>query len=511
MNGMEMHNIRAFWTNSVAKWPGKAAAVFDGREHSYADLDLRTTRVANAFRSRFGVSRGDRVALAMPNCLEFFLTYWATIKLDAVAVPVNTRLRPDGMQHVLRSTEAGLLITHADVWDVVAQAAAASRSVQHIVGVGLPAERGVIAFDEMQEGSDAADWPELAEDDLAVIAHTSGTTGVPKGAMMDHGNIIFNVKNAIIAHSFRHEDVHLQVSPMFHCTALYSVLPGSAYLGSTVVIGPNPDIREIVRLIETHRVTTWLGVPTMFHFLVTMRDLDQHDLSSLKVIGYAGSPMPPETIRRLRAKFPHVELRNFFGLTETISVTHVLPSPDALRHPESVGKLLPDVAMRITGEDGSDVGPGEVGELCFHKRNVVKGYWGRPGLLEESMAGDWFRTGDLAREDEEGYLFLKGRKKDMIIVGGENVFALEVENVLVAHPDVLEAAVVGVEATGVRAYLGELVKAVVVPRPGARLRDLDVKRHCAQQLSSYQTPQIVEFRDQLPRNAAGKVLKSELG
>ncbi|MFQ6098715.1 MAG: class I adenylate-forming enzyme family protein [Armatimonadota bacterium] len=504
-----MRSIRDFWDNCVRKWPRKVGVICGERELSYDDLDRRTARLANAFRSRLGVRKGDRVAVVMPNCLEFFLTYWATIRLGAVVVPVNTRLKPEGIRHVVRSTEPRLLVSHASVHDALKEALRDCDGGWQAAAVGLRDEDGVVPFDEL-DGGEERDWRELGEDDLAVIAHTSGTTGVPKGAMMHHGDLIFNVRNSIIAHGFRHDDVHLQVSPMFHCTALYSVLPGAAYLGSTVVIAPNPDVREIVRLIEKHRITMWLGVPTMFYFLVTMRDLDRHDLSSLKVIGYAGSPMPPETIRRLREKFPWAELRNFFGLTETISVTHVLPSPDALRHPESVGKLLPEVAMRIVDEGGNDVGPGEVGELCFHRRNVVKGYWGRPELLEESMLGDWFRTGDFALQDEEGYLFLKGRKKDMMIVGGENVFAVEVENVLVGHPDVLEAAVVGVEATGVRSYLGELVKAVVVARPGAQINELDIKRHCAERLPSYKTPQIVEFRDSLPRNPAGKVLKNEL-
>jgi long-chain acyl-CoA synthetase len=265
-----------------------------------------------------------------------------------------------------------------------------------------------------------------------------------------------------------------------------------------------------VQLVERHRVTTFLGVPTMFYFLSAMKDLGKYDLSSLKLIAYAGSPMPPQTIRRLREKFPYVELRNFFGLTETISVTHVLPSEDALKHPDSVGKLLPEVHHKIIDEQGNDVKSGEVGELCFARENVVTGYWKQQALLEQSMAGDWFRTGDLACVDEDGYLFLKGRKKEMIIVGGENVYALEVESVILTHDKVLEAAVVGVPATGVREYLGELVKAVVVPKSGATLTELDIKRHCAERLATYKVPQIVEFREKLPRNPAGKVMKAEL-
>jgi acyl-CoA synthetase (AMP-forming)/AMP-acid ligase II len=188
----------------------------------------------------------------------------------------------------------------------------------------------------------------------------------------------------------------------------------------------------------------------------------------------------------------------------------VLPSQDALERAESIGKVLPDVGMKIIDEDGNEVAPGEVGELCFRKENVVREYWRRPGLLEESMIDGWFRTGDLASVDEQGYVYLKGRKKDMIIVGGENVFALEVENVLVNHEAIRDAAVVGIEATGIATYLGELIKAVIVLEPGAELTERDVKRHCAERLATFKVPHQIEFRDELPRNPSGKVLKDQL-
>jgi acyl-CoA synthetase (AMP-forming)/AMP-acid ligase II len=273
-------------------------------------------------------------------------------------------------------------------------------------------------------------------------------------------------------------------------------------------------VPELVRLIEKHRVTTFFGVPTLFYWLVNYRNLDQHDLSCLRLIAYAGSMMPPQTIYKLRERFPAAALHNFFGLTETISMTHVLPSCDVLTHAHSIGKPLPDIHQLIVDEQLQPVGPGTVGLLCFHRSNVVQGYWQRPGLLEEScftyQGESYFNTGDLAVVDEDGYVVLKGRKKEMIIVGGENVYALEVENTILTHDDVMEVAAVGVEATGASAYLGELVKAVVVAKEGRKLSELDIKRHCAERLASYKVPSIVEFRDRLPRNPGGKVLKREL-
>jgi acyl-CoA synthetase (AMP-forming)/AMP-acid ligase II len=297
---------------------------------------------------------------------------------------------------------------------------------------------------------------------------------------------------------------------MFHCTALYSILPSSAFLGSRIVIAPAPDMNDVLDLIERHRCTTLFGVPAMFHFLVSRGDISGRDLRSLRLLAYAGAPMPVATIRKLREKFHWVKLHNFFGLTETIAMTHVLPDADVAQKPDSIGKPLPGIRYRILREDGTDAEPGEVGELCLHEDNVVQGYWNQPGLMAHAMRAGWFHTGDLAAADKEGYVYLKGRKNDMIIVGGENVYALEVENVLRTMPGVSDAAVVGVPATGIREAMGELVKAVVVPDPGRALTELEVKRYCNGKLAGYAVPQIVEFRDSLPHTPSGEVIKREL-
>ncbi len=509
MNGVPLHTLPDIWRNIVDKFPTKTAVICDGQEHTYGEIDELISRAGAALRGRFGLQKGDRVAVAMPNSLEFFVTYWATVLSGGVIAPVNTRLGPPEMKFVIENVDAKALVVHKQVWNAI-EPCLPDGGPPSLVTVDFELD-GQTSWDSLTDGDDEAPDPfPVGEEDLAVIAYTSGTTGQPKGAVMNHGNILFNVKNCLVAHSFRHEDIHLLVVPMFHCTPLYSLLPSSAYLGSTIVIAPRPHIGEVARLVQEHRITTFIGVPTLFHFLVTMRDFGECDFSSLKVIAYAGATMPVQTIKRLKERLPWVELRNFFGLTETTSVTHVLPGPDALARPDSVGKVLPDVGTMIADDSGSPVPPGQIGELCFRRENIVTGYWKRPGMLEESIRDGWFHTGDLAYVDEDGYLYLRGRSKDMIIVGGENVYANEVEGVIMSHGKVLECAVVGIEATGVRAYLGELVKAVVVPEEGADLSEADVKRHCAQHLASYKVPQVVEFRSELPRNPSGKVLKREL-
>jgi len=511
MSGLPLRTLVDVWSNTVGKWPNKTAVIFEGRHYTYGELDHLTGVLARRLRSDFGIRRGGAVAIAMPNCIEFYLVYWATLKLGAAIAPVNTRLKVEEMQYVIGNTTSPILFTHGDVWPQVSEVVRGGDGIRHVVGAGIDAD-GVIGFDGLIAAGDP--MPPCAEvdpEDLAVIMHTSGTTGQPKGAVMTHDNMMFNNLMFVMSFGWIHEDVHLLFIPLFHCTACYSAVPTSVYLGSTVVIAPRPNAPELAQLIQGHKVTTFLGVPTLFHLFVTLKRLDEFDLSSLRMICYSGSPMPRQTIERLRAKFPTVHLHNFFGLTETISNTHVLPSADALTRAGSVGKLLPGVGMRIIDENGNELPPGEIGELCMRRENVIREYWRQPGLLEESITEDgWFKTGDLAYVDDQGYVYLRGRSKDMIIVAGENVYAMEVESVLVQHPKVLEAAVVGVEATGARAYMGEVVKAVIVPEAGVEITEAEVKRHCAQTLATYKVPQIVEFRSELPRTPSGKVMKRAL-
>ena len=509
MSAVRFRNLADAWCSSVAKFPRKTAAIYGDRSWSYEALDRQVRSLASHLREDFGVGAGDRVAVAAPNCIEFLVGYWSAVRLGATLVPVNIRMKKEGVGFILEETDPKVLFLHDHVPPAVKEAARDAVGPGRCIGIETEADVAA-RFGDLTEDDRDPEFPEISPEDLAVIAYTSGTTGRPKGPMLSHADLLFNIRNTIIPHLFCHDDIHMLVVPLFHCTGLNSIITTSAYTGATVVLAPRPDVKELVGLIQRHRITTFLGVPTLFHFLVTMKNLDSYDLGSLRLIAYSGSPMPPSTISALSEKLPGVALHNFFGLTETISITNVLTTPDANRIPESVGKPLPEIGMKIIGEDGKTLGADEVGELCFHRDNVVQGYYRRPGLLEESCDGDWFRTGDLARVDSDGYLFLKGRRKDMIIVGGENVYALEVENCLVAHDDVLEAAVVGVPATGIRAHLGELVKAVIVPKPDREPSERDLKRHCMERLESYKVPQIIRFVEALPRTPSGKVRKAEL-
>ena len=511
MPGPELQNIVQYWRTSASRFPNKTAAIYEGRTYSWREVDELSARAADALRRRCGIAEGEPIAIAMPNCVEFYLAYWAVMRAGGVVAAINCRLGEEEMAHCLADTGARVLITHGRVQEQIEALLPEAPALEHLI-VAEPVSDVEVGFDELissrapESFRDADPRPE----DLAVIAYTSGTTGKPKGAMMRHADLLFNVKNCLVAHSFRHEDVHMLALPMFHCTALYSLMPSAAYLGSTLAIAPRPDRSELLDLVESARVTTFLGPPTLFAMLAQGDELAARDTSSLRLISYAGSPMHPDTIVRLRELLPHVALRNFFGLTETTSVTHVLPTEDALSHADSVGKPLPEVRAIVADADGNEVAAGVTGELLIHGANVIPGYWGMPERLEQEIRDGWFHTGDLAHYDADGYLYVHGREKDVIIVGGENVIAGEVEEVIRAIPGVSEVAVVGVPATGIRSYLGELVKAVIVPEDEAQLDLRTVKQVCVRSLASYQVPQLIELRDCLPRNAAGKILKRDL-
>jgi acyl-CoA synthetase (AMP-forming)/AMP-acid ligase II len=504
MPGLPLHTLTDIWLNTVGKYPRKLAVVTGDRRCTYRELEADIARLAGRLLA-LGVVPGDRVAVAMPNCWEFYLAYWATLRVGAVLAPVNFRLGAEEMGYVFGNLAPKVVFVHAEVWEAVAPAIFPGA---YRIGVEVD---GAEAFAAALASPPAAPV-KVDGEALAVIAHTSGTTGVPKGAMMRHCDLLFNIRNTVIPFSWRHEDVNLLLSPLFHVVALYSIVPSSAYLGATVVIAPRPDPREVVDLMERERVTNFLSTPTFHHMVASLPDIAERDLSALRMIGYSGAPMPTRTIGRLAELFPHARLHNFFGLTETVSLTHITPANAAVSHADSIGKTIPEVGCRIVRPDGSDCDFGERGLLHIHRANTIPGYWRRPGLLEESLTADgqWFNTGDLARLDEDGFCYLEGRQKEMIIVAGENVFALEVERCILQIEGVKEVAVLGVPATGPRAALGELVKAVVVAMPGAELGLRDVKRHCVERLASYKVPQIIEFRDALPRNPGGKVLKQRL-
>ncbi len=507
----KMCTLQDFWEEAVELASDLPAVVCEGKRLTYGEADELCAHLAAGIQKVTGGVESPSVALCLPNCLEYYLTYWALVRLGGVIVPINPWLKSDSLDTILDTVKPDMVILQGEG---DAELAACLASHRDLPAYSLDECKEYLPFSQLMECDEIAPMHRSQEDAPAIIMHTSGTTSAPKGAVMRHSDLIFNVMTTINAQNFVSSDVHLLVNPMFHCTALYSSLPSAAYQKTPVVITAETQPDKLLALIEQERITTFLTVPSILQRVVAFPQISEFDLSTLRVIGYAGSFMPVKTVRQLQELFPGVQLHNFFGLTETISATHVLGGDASLERPDSIGKPLPFVYPRITAEDGSECAPNEIGELLFARENVITEYFGKPGKLEESLVEldgkVWFRTGDLAMRDEEGFYFIKGRKKDMIIVGGENVFASEVEAALMLLDGVREAAVIGIPATGVRESLGEMIKAFVVPEAGVKLTEMEIRKHCRKALPSYKIPHVIVFMEALPRNPSGKVLKAEL-
>lgn len=503
------HTTRDLWDEAVILAGDRLAAVCGNQRLSYAEAEEAVGALAAGLRAVTGAER-PKVAVFLPNSMEYFLIYWAVVKLGGIIVPLNTWLRQDSLDAIFETVAPDLLVVHGR-GDKDVLACAGRRPEMPVVAVAADAD--LTPFKSLFSYGDDVPVVHIEEDAPAIIMHTSGTTAAPKGAVMRHSDLIFNVMTTINAQGFVSTDTHLLVNPMFHCTALYSSLPAAACQKTPVIITADTSPDGLLRLIAHERITTFLTVPSILQRITALPAVSEFHADSLHVIGYAGSFMPVKTVRELQRLFPGVELHNFFGLTETISATHSLNGDESYERPDSIGRLLPFVEALIVDENGVPVPPGTVGELLFAKENVIQGYWNRPGKLEESIIEVngrlWFNTGDLALVDTEGFFFIKGRKKDMIIVGGENVFAAEVEAALMNHEKVKEAAVKGIPATGIRESLGELIKAYVVA-DDPTLTEMEIRRHCHKVLPSYKIPHVIEFMTALPRNPAGKVVKDQL-
>jgi acyl-CoA synthetase (AMP-forming)/AMP-acid ligase II/lysophospholipase L1-like esterase len=504
-----MLTTRDMWDEAVALAGNRLAAVCGDRRLTYAQAEDRVCRLAAGLVAASGAQR-PKVAVFLPNCLEYFLAYWATVKLGGIIVPLNTWLRQDSLDSIFETVAPDVLIVHGK-GDHDVLACAARRPGLPVFA--LRGGEGFPTFASLFDHGETVPAVDVRGEDPSIIMHTSGTTAAPKGAVMRHSDLVFNVMTTINAQGFTEQDVHLLVNPMFHCTALYSSLPAAACQKTPVIITADTSPDGLLRLIERERITTFLTVPSVLQRITVLPTVGQFRTDCLRVIGYAGSFMPVKTVRELQRLFPGVELHNFFGLTETISATHSLDGDQSYERPDSIGRLLPFVEALIVDEVRQPMPAGTVGELLFARENVIKGYWNRPGKLEESLievgGRTWFNTGDLAAVDADGFFFIKGRKKDMIIVGGENVFAAEVEAVLMNHEKVKEAAVKGIPATGIRESLGEMIKAYIVPDDPS-LTEVDIRRHCHKLLPSYKIPHVIVFLDALPRNPSGKVVKDQL-
>ncbi|MFH1091491.1 MAG: long-chain-fatty-acid--CoA ligase [Pseudomonadota bacterium] len=490
---------------AAARLPEKKALIEGDRSLTYREVLAQVQALAAALEDR-GVGSGDRVALLFPNCIEFCLAYFAVLSLGAVVVPLNNRLAPREFEYIINDSGAETLIVGYQFWDAYGAFKNGLTTVSRVIYAGEAPVDGAEFWPElMVSGTAPRSRPDLEPDHPACIMYTSGTTGLPKGAVMSHRNIFTNARNCGVHFTYQENDVTLITVPLFHVTGLNSQLVAFFYTGGTCVILRAYNTGEMIRQAERYRVTVLVGVPTMYSLMLVNPALDQCDLSSLRMAGFGGAPMDPETIFQLQKRLG-VGLYNGYGLTETSSVATTLPACDALRKAGSIGLPATWTQLRVVDHEGRDLPPDEVGELLIKGPQVVSGYWNKPEATARDITDGWLHTGDYARIDPEGFAFIVDRKKDMINRGGENVYSIEVESALLAHPKILEAAVV----PRPHSIFQEVVHAFVVLNPGAEADEDEIIRFCHGRIADYKIPASVSFIDELPRNPGGKVLKARL-
>lgn len=483
---------------------------------TYAQLLDRVRRLGSALRG-LGLRHGDRLAVLSTNCHRYLEAFYASALLGVVFVPLNYRAKLPELEHMLRAGRARLLLVAGRYRELAEKALAGAGVVERMLGLDVPCG-GLPAYEQLlAEASPECSQEGVEEEETAILMYTSGTTSRPKGALLTHGDFTAYVTANVELADGTSRGAALLAAPLYHIAGATNMMT-ALWAGRRLVIMPQFEPRQWLELVERERVTHAFLVPTMLKKLLDQPDLRQRDLSHLETLAYGGAAMPLSVIRRALEQFPPtVGFVNAFGQTETTSTLTILGPEDhrldgppqeverRLRRLASIGRPLPDVEVRVVDDAGNPLPPGKVGELEVRTPRVMKGYATEEAGTQVLHDG-WLPTRDMAWIDEDGYVFLAGRKDDMIIRGGENIAPAEVESVLETHPDVEEAAVVGVPDE----EWGQRVAACVVPRPGAKLSAQQLIEFCRQRLASFKKPEIVEIVDELPKSPVGKVLRREL-
>ncbi len=483
--------------------PNRFALICDNREYTYGTLNDAVNRLANGL-VRLGIKKGDKVALMMQNSDYYVIAFAAAAKTGAVLVPMNFRLTTSEVAYILNHSDSVLVICDAAYGDLIAQARLQCPNLHHVVELCDSPQSNHYTWAEVESASTAEPEVKLNERDDFEILFTSGTTGRPKGALFDYHRI-FQVGVGISAILRLHPtDRLLHVAPLYHSAQLNLFLLPGLFLTCGHVIHTQFDPVRVLSDIELYKISMFFGVPTMYSYLLQVPQ--SFELSSVTRCGYGAAPMAPELVKRSQRLFETDDFFNLCGLTEAGPGGMYLAPADHAAKLGAGGKAMLQTETRVVNPDDEDVPPGIVGELLLQGETIMKEYYKNPEATAETMRGGWLHTGDLAVVDEGGFITLVDRAKDMIISGGENVYSVEVEQVVYAHPDVLEAAVIGVPDE----VWGETVTCLVVAKPGTNPTAEHIQQFCRKNLAGYKAPRVVRFVEALPRNASGKVLKYQL-
>jgi len=483
-------------------------AFFDGDFTATFGQHLdRVQQLAGALRG-LGVDATDRFAVMALNSHQFLECYHAAFLGAGVINPLNLRLAPKELEYILGDSETKVCFTDAFFAPVIDKVRAAV-GIEHVVMIGAGDAPHDVGYEELLASATPMLPKEPDEDDPVVLMYTGGTTGLPKGVLLDHRAEMLNLYHVNAMWRFRNDDVFLHQTPMFHAASMGGMLGVPAQGGASVFL-PLFDPAQVMTLCEQHNVTQTVMVPTMISMLVNHPEFRPERLASLKVLTYGASPMPEALLQQLLTMFPDLDIYQGYGMTESSAVLTAL-SPDDHRaggeRLRSAGRPLFGVVLSIQDPNGDPVAPGATGEVCARAGNFMREYWKKPDATADVFRDGWYHTGDAGYLDPDGYLFLVDRVKDMIVTGGENVYSVEVENAIAKHPDIVQVAVIGVPSD----TWGEAVHAVIVLREGATCTDAEIIAHAREWIAGYKVPKSVEIRTEpLPLSGAMKVLKREL-
>jgi long-chain acyl-CoA synthetase len=494
----------------------KPAYHFMGQSCTYAELDGAITKFASGLE-KLGVNQGDHIALLLGNSPHFVISLYGALRLGVTVIPVNPIYTADEIGYILNNGDVKAVVALDLATPLVEKMHSYLPKIEHYVfcetvpNSMIPSEmEKLTVFPKMKSfteivaaGELTFQGPELQDDDTALILYTSGTTGKPKGAMLTHRNLYSNAKDTGDYLKMNTDDRVVTVLPMFHVFCLTVALNAPLLSGATLLIAPKFSPKEIFELVKEKQATIFAGVPTMYNFLLQYPDGNPEDLKSLRLCISGGASMPVALLTNFEQKF-NVLVSEGYGLSEASPVTCFNPL-DRPRKPGSIGTSILHVENKVQNELGEEVPVGEVGELIVRGPNVMKGYYKMPEETAASIRNGWLHTGDLARMDEDGYFYIVDRKKDIILVGGYNVYPREVEEVIYNHPEIVEAAVLGVPDPN----LGEGVKAYVV-RKSPELTEEQLLYYCKEHLAKYKIPTSIEFIEELPKNTTGKILRRAL-
>jgi len=487
------------------KFPDRAAVVSEVGRWTYKTWEQNAKKRAQALAER-GIKKGDHVATMFLNGHEVLETFLGLMKLGAVVVPLNVRLSGRELHYIMDHSDARALIFSHEFEKVIREIKGDLPKVSGFFMSGGEVPEDVIDFEKISRDSEPRDpQVEIREEDTACILYTAGTTGRPKGVLLSHRNCIWAAVNVTADVDMKSDYRVLLVFPLYHAAA-FILLTTNLYMGSTNVTMRTFDPKRVMELIQEERINRMTFPPTVWNFILQLPHLDTYDTSSVRSLSSGAESMPLETKKQLLKLFPKARLGETYGMTESAATITTLNPDDVLEKMASVGKPFVNVEIRLVDDEDVDVPSGEVGEILARGPNVMMGYYREPEATRDTLKGGWLHTGDLGRLDSEGFLYIVDRKKDMIITGGENVFPREIEEILYAHPMILEAAVIGLPDP----EWGEKIHAVVALKEGQALNEQEVIDYTREHIASFKKPRSVEFVDRLPRSPAGKVLKRVL-